>query len=606
MANWWDAAPIVEAPQANWWDAAPIVEQTAEKSAPAQRPVDDRPMAEVMGGDWMAGAQRGNEAMPATGRNSPLGMVDTAVRGAADMATFGFADEIAAGANAALQPILGTGAAGNTLAERYRANVQQERATDTADAAERGGTRLAGQIGGGVGSALGLAGAGLLPSINAMGRGAGLGRVAALSGAEGAVMGGLQGAGSATSMEAVPDAARDGALFGMAIGGAAPVVAQGISSAARRAVSPMTITPERVAAADVLRREGVDATAGQISGRTGLRYRESELGGARVADLLERQGEQFTGAALRRAGIDAQRATPDVIEGAFTRIGQQIDDAVRPHAVVADRQLAEDLFKTVREYGRSTAESMRAPIVADLAGDIVNALSGGNRMPGDVYARLTSDIARRARAAGNNPPLREALYGLRETLDDAMERSIRQAGGEGLGALRQARTQYRNLLTLEKAATGAGENAALGLISPSALRNATVNTQGRRNYARGSGDFAELARAGEALLKPLPNSGTAGRIRAQNMGAALPTLLGAGAGGAYGAYSGDNFVNTLMGMAAGAAAPRMMGSVMMSGPGQRYLTNQAMAGQMSPFIRSLINAPAVGVGSGIYPRVSGP
>jgi hypothetical protein len=161
-------------------------------------------------------------------------------------------------------------------------------------------------------------------------------------------------------------------------------------------------------------------------------------------------------------------------------------------------------------------------------------------------------------------------------------------------------------LTIEKAATGAGENAALGLISPSALRNATINTQGRRNYARGSGDFAELARAGEALLKPLPNSGTAGRLRAQNMGAMMPTLLGAGAGGAYGASSGDGFINTLLGMAAGAAAPRMLGSVMMSGPGQRYLTNQALAGSLSPNIRALVNAPTVGLGSAVYPRLSGP
>lgn len=604
MANWWDAAPVVEAPQANWWDAAPIVEQTAEKAAPAQRPVDDRPMAEVMGGDWMAGAQRANEAMPATGRNSPLGMVDTAVRGAADMATFGFADEIAAGANAALQPILGTGAAGNTIAERYRANVQQERATDAADAAERGGTRLAGQIGGGVGSALGLAGAGLLPSVNAMGRGAGLGRVAALSGAEGAVMGGLQGAGSATSMETVPQSARDGAIAGGLIGGAAPVVAQGIASGIRRAVTPLPVAPERAAAANTLRREGVDLTAGQVTGNQALRYKEAELGGMRMAGRMEDQAEQFTAAALRRAGIDARRATPEVMDQAFDTIGQRIGNAVRPYQIAADEDLAKGLVSVVREYGANTAEAMRAPIVANLAGDIVNAFANGNKMPGDIYQNLASQIAARARKA-TDPGLREALYGLREVLDDAMERSIKRAGGDGLRELLDARRQYRNLITLEKAAGRAGEGTALGLLSPSNLRGSAVTTQGARNYVRGQGDFADLARAGEALMKPLPNSGTAQRVRAQNLMAAGPAILGAGVGG-LGGYQQGGSDAALLGAILGMAAPSAMGAALTSRVGQRYLANQAMPGQISPFIRSLINAPTVGVGSAVYPRLSGP
>lgn len=75
---------------------------------------------------------------------------------------------------------------------------------------------------------------------------------------------------------------------------------------------------------------------------------------------------------------------------------------------------------------------------------------------------------------------------MRESLDDAMQRSIAQNNPRDLGGWQQARRQYRNMLVVEKAATGAGENAALGLISPSQLRNATVQ-QGRRAFARGLG-----------------------------------------------------------------------------------------------------------------------
>jgi len=77
----------------------------------------------------------------------------------------------------------------------------------------------------------------------------------------------------------------------------------GITGAARRAITPFPTSPERIQAADALAREGVDLTAGQRTGNQGLRYAESELGGGAAGDLMGRQAEQFTSAALRRAGI---------------------------------------------------------------------------------------------------------------------------------------------------------------------------------------------------------------------------------------------------------------------------------------------------------------
>jgi hypothetical protein len=64
---------------------------------------------------------------------------------------------------------------------------------------------------------------------------------------------------------------------------------------------------------------------------------------------------------------------------------------------------------------------------------------------------------------------------------------------------------------VEKAIDAPGSNAAQGIISPSALRNATRQVYGKRNYVTGDGPFAELAQAGEAALRDLPNSGTTAR-----------------------------------------------------------------------------------------------
>jgi len=242
--------------------------------------------------------------------------------------------------------------------------------------------------------------------------------------------------------------------------------------------------------------------------------------------------------------------------------------------------------------------SQRAPFVEKIGGDIIDALRGGRPMAGDVYQSISSQLARAARGAGNNPELRTALYGMRDALDGAMERSIASVNPTDAGLWREARNQYRNLLTIERAATGAGENAALGLISPSALRNATVSTQGRRSYARGSGDFAELARAGEALMKPLPDSGTASRTAVRALGTSVPAVVGALAG------TGAGPAGTLAGMAAGAAIPKVAGALMMTGPVQNYLMRNA--GAVTPQQRAVINALLLGGGTTAGTRALAP
>ena len=111
--------------------------------------------------------------------------------------------------------------------------------------------------------------------------------------------------------------------------------------------------------------------------------------------------------------------------------------------------------------------------------------------------------------------------------------------------------------------TGAGSAVAEGLISPSQLRNAVVQ-QDRRGYARGHGDFSDLARAAEAIMKPLPQSGTAPRQFFQRLASGIGAVLG-------GATAG------LPGAAAGFAAPAAAGRLLMSRPVQAYLGNQALA-----------------------------
>lgn len=537
----------------------------------------------------------------ASGRNSALGKIDSFVRGAADMLTFGFADEIAAGADAALNPLLGTGQGGGSFGERYDRNVAAQRATDAADASERWGYRLGGQLGGGVAGGLGLARSGVSFATNLGANGGRLRNVALASAAEGAALGAAHGFGSGEGdLDARIASAQTGAKYGGIAGGIAPVAVAGISSAVRRAVTPVGVSAERQAAANVLRSEGVDLTAGQTSGSRALRFAEGELGGAAAERALERQGEQFTSAALRRAGETAERATPDVMQRAATRIGREFDDLARRNPVHPDGDLASDLLGVARQYTSMVPESARAPIVRNVIEDIADRVRINAPIDGAAYQALRSRLDKAGRASRNDPQLQEALFGIRGALDDAAERSIARTNPSDVGAWQEARRQYRNLLVLERAARGAGENAALGLISPSSLRNAAAN-QNSRAYVRGQGDFAELARAGEALMKPLPQSGTAPRLRAQNLGAGAMSILGAGGGMATGGPLG-----AMGGAIVGAAVPRVAGALMMSRPGQAYLMNSVMRGPMDPARRAVANALLSALGAGIAGRLSAP
>ncbi|MGV1946790.1 MULTISPECIES: hypothetical protein [unclassified Agrobacterium] len=406
-----------------------------------------------------------------------------------------------------------------------------------------------------------------------------------------------QGFGQGEGIEDRLNKAKSGLAVGAIIGSALPGATSLVGNVARRIVSPVSASPARQSLVNTLEREGIDVTAGQATGSDALRYAESEIGGAAARDLVDRQGEQFTRAALSRAGVKADRATPEVIDNAFNRIGNQFDSLATRNTLKPDRKLQNDLVDTWRNYMSVTPPNARVPIVADMMSDINNALKNGGSLDGKTYQSLRSRLDRVARGS-SDPELANTLRDIRSALDDGMERSIAATNPKDLGGWRTARKEYRNMLVLEQAATGAGENAAAGLISPSALRNATLAKQGRRNYARGSGDFAELARAGEGVMKPMPQSGTAPRTAIRNLGAALPALLGAGAGGAAGGGPG-----AMAGMVAGAALPSFAGRLMMTPAGQTYLKNQLLSGSISPQFRAKLASAINAIDASFLPRI---
>lgn len=485
-----------------------------------------------------------------------MGTIDAAMRGAADAATFGFMDEIAAGLGAA------TGI-GGTYGD-YEGNLKRQRGLDKADEEVNKVARIGGQLAGGIGTGVGLARNG----VTLMRGGMSLPVAVGAGAAEGALYGGAYGAGSADGSRL--EGARDGAVTGALIGGAVPIIARGIGAATR----PLATPPERQAAVDVFQREGIPMSAGQRTGSKALRYSESFLGdaplsGGQATRAAEAQGEAFTDAAMRRVGAEG-RATPENLSAARDRIGGAFNELSGRNVLQADPQLGRDLGAALTEYS-AVLPSEQRQIVGNIASDIVQRVQqGGGTIAGRDYQTIRSRLSRMAQNARvNDPEFSQAIRSMRDALDEGMARSINGADAEAWNVARQ---QWGNLKTLERAASGAGESAATGLISPQQLRVAASSGAGNRGaYARGQGDFAELARAGNVIMDRLPNSGTAQR----NL------LTGQIGGGSAAAVTGDPLTAAIISLGPGA-----LGRALWAGPVQRFLAGETI----SPMARQAIEA----------------
>jgi hypothetical protein len=349
-------------------------------------------------------------------------------------------------------------------------------------------------------------------------------------------------------------------VAGAILGGVAP-------NAIGRAITPAPASAARQRLVDILEKEGVTSiTAGQRTGNEALRYAESTLGNAPLtgqqANRIARQGqEQFTDAVLKRAGTTGE-ATPEVLAANQKRLGDTFEDLAARNPLVMDMKLGQDLGKAVRHYERVPPSQQKAAI-ENYISDIMQHAKSGGVMPGPDYQAMRSMLSTQSKGVKQTDHyLSNALRDIRNALDDAWGRSVSPADRE---AHRVARREYGAQKVIEKAASRAGEVTAEGQIVPANLRN-TVAAEDRGAYARGQGDFSELARAGAGVMAPLPNSGTAQRSNALKL---LDTLT-LGIPNAIG------------------------GRLLMSKPVQAYLSNQVatplLSGNLEPGKAAVLSA----------------
>lgn len=371
-----------------------------------------------------------------------------------------------------------------------------------------------------------------------------------------------EAAGQATEGTAMEPWARALAAIG------APLAAGAVNKGVRAVLSPYGgADPERLKLAKVLDDFGVPITAGQRTGAEGLRRAEGATG--RGQEIMAQQADDFTKAALKTVGTDATRATPEVLASTAKRIGAVFDDVLQGVDVTPDAQAVTDFSAAMATYRQLAPKATSVPLLENINKELVRSFRGGAPIPAQTLSTWRSSLSQLTTSA--DTATREAALAALEAVDNSLASTLTAAGrADDLARLTEARGQWRNYLAIQKAASRAGEERALGVISPSALRN-ELALQGRTAYATGRrGEIGDLARAGEAVMKPLPTVAAGGVRNVPGVSALLSGALGSAIGGATG-------LGGPAGAVAGMLAPSVYNAARMTAPMQAYLANQLVS-----------------------------
>jgi len=363
--------------------------------------------------------------------------------------------------------------------------------------------------------------------------------------------------------------ATDNPVYGM---GAALAVPAAVSLG-RALISPgaTRMNPEMQRLVGVAEAERIPLTSGQATGSRPMRAMESVFGtlpstAGRQDAVTQAQREAFNRAVLARAGVSGENlATPDVLQGAKSRIGTELQTIAGRNTMNVDAPTMQNVQQLAQDARRYLTNDQAKPMLARINDFIDKIQISGNTasVEGAAYAKLDSALARQIRSTTDGPA-RDALTGLRDTLRRAMDASIT---GQDAAAWQEARRQYANYKTVEAAMNLPSAATAAGNIPPAALATALARGP-QSNFAMGRGDLNDLSRVGRAFVQDaIPNSGTPERNYMINL------LTGGGAAGSALAAGGSPTTAALS-AAAMLGGPRVAQEVYMAPLVQAYLKNQ--------------------------------
>lgn len=297
---------------------------------------------------------------------------------------------------------------------------------------------------------------------------------------------------------------------------------------------------------------GIPLTAPQLAPENSVtRIGSNALDRLPFSGAQEATAEQrgaWTRAVTNTFGEDAAKATPDVMNAARARIGDDFDTVAANTTLRVDPQFASDFHSVVNQAGLVLTKP-EFEVVQKQAANIFNKIDPTTgTISGDTYQALTrKGTPLDALGDSENPNLAYAGRGLRDALDGMLQRS---APPQMQDLLTQARKQWAAMKTVQPLAA----KAPTGDIPP-ALLAGRVNANTDNGMAFGwGGDLGELARIGQRFLKEPGSSNTTER------GLTYAAIGGAGAEAlraATGGMSPGEMMTSAIGIPAGLAAARV-------------------------------------------------
>ncbi len=415
---------------------------------------------------------------------------------------------------------------------------------------------------------------------------------------QGAASGGALGAADAYMRGENP--ALGGVVGGLA-GGAAPAlggVVRGVVSPFNSPASPTITQRATQPGIDYLKGEGVRLSTGQSTQNPIMQSAEDILRhypgvGGTAEDLAKRSHMDFTTAALRRAEPNLPEgtlATPEVINKTLGDLKTKLDTARNNTVLYPKQDYANDIATVRQAYRDATPLDTQTSREVNAWFDQMQRRLQQGSVPGEAYQRIRTDLRKAGEDAvkQGQTAAADAYFGMRRALDEQMNRDVHP---QFAAEWRDLNRRYGNIKTIQDAMTTTTKDANRGFLSPSNLGNAIIARSGS-NYARNAGpELTELARAGNAVLKPLPESGTG---RQQIVAGLLAAGGGAALGGITGAQSDPENAGRAgvlgggLGGAGGFLAAMTAGRAAISPTGQRILANRLLS---SPRATSLAAGP---------------
>lgn len=278
-------------------------------------------------------------------------------------------------------------------------------------------------------------------------------------------------------------------------------------------IAPNSAPRQRVV--DAAKQAGIKLTPGQETGSRPLQYLESVFADLPLTSgpqqrIFDEQRKVLNRQAMATTGIDADDASPETLDKAYKVLGEQFEKLADRSNIRIDPKFFDDVESIAANYSRRLPTDIK-PVFKSYVDDIMEIKKFTNQNPeidGQTYRRIGTDLRKAARATKDSE-LETALTGLVNSLDDLMTRNV---APEIAAGWREARNQYRNLKTIDKAMQAgtqaertAGDIPLAGLRS--AVRAADPNTYSRGG--RGDNTLNQLTRIGDMLgaSRP-PNSGT--------------------------------------------------------------------------------------------------